>query len=160
MDKDIRTKFGKSLDERLQLIELRKLKQAPNMTVHYFGEMIKRGAEDSYPPGVSLIENYVQHELIEIFLKGLNSARVRDRIIIKNSSTLDLAISEAVKESLTKNRLDLYKLSTPPALAFRDEEPMDTSILVASTHSQLEPFYEEEVPIFEKVVAIRTIVVV
>lgn len=122
----LESRFGEQVDAHTKLTRIRKYVQKYDQGVQVFGEVILSKASDAFSQK-DLEHWFIQKELVLIFVTGLRSKAVARKVMSRDLSTLEEAITCAVEATQRDSRLKAHGLLSPTQDDERDIEPMDVS---------------------------------
>ena len=119
--------FGLETDPRGALDILRQTKHERGVSIHNFAKLILIRAKRAFPTS-DLDSADIQRQLIEIFIRQVNSDNIRRRVIIKNPATLQEAIEIGFDAEKVNSRMASYGIT--------NREPISSSY--GSKHEPME----------------------
>ena len=135
--------FGPSVDPRTALQILRSTKQGTDLSVHNYAKLLSIRAQRAWP-NQDMSATEIQRQIVEIYINGLNNDAVRRKLVIKDPTSLQAAVSAAFEESKVQNRLSAFNLGLqsthtqqPHYKPSREESPMEVDFLQSSVTNPL-----------------------
>ena len=125
-------RFGEITDFNTKVVKLRSLTQREGQSVQVFGEIILGKAIETYSEK-DIDSPLVQTELTSIFIKGLKSKEIAQKLSRANPENLHKAIKIAVEETQIETRLKAQGLSNKPTYM---HEPMEIDQMDKNKNSQ------------------------
>ena len=125
-------RFSDLSDSQYALVTLRRLRQNPSESVQSYSEKLLELAEEAFNT-LDLSNQYIQRQLIDIFIQGVRDDRVARKVIARQPATLDQALRLATEEQLTSRTFGLHRQNPE-----RVETPMEVGIVNQGRLDRLE----------------------
>ncbi len=109
----LNTAFGPNTDQLMKFYQISAFKQFPNQPTQIWGEFLYQKCLEIFTHD-ELKSEFINGQIVQLFIKGLQSSSLARYIIVKNPPTLHLAIKLSLQFEQTSHKLHLLNIEPHP----------------------------------------------